>query len=365
MVALQHAARVLPRDGAAGLHLRPTDLAAIAQAYAALGDEVVDAALALFVAGVPVLDGAVLDLGVLQRHQFHHGGVQLVLVADGGGATFEVAHIRALIGDQQRALELAGHGLVDAEVGAELHGAAHARWDVAEAAIAENGAVQGGEVVVGTRHHAAEVLLDQVRVVVHRFAETAEDDALLLERRLKGGLHAHAVEHHIHSHAHQTLLFFQRDAQLLEGLHQFGIGLVQAVELRLLLGRAVVVAVLVVDLGVVHMRPVRLLHLQPQAVGLQPPLQHPLGLVLLRADEADDVLVQPLRGLLALDVRDEAVGVLLLGDLAEDIVGVLCHFVFCSVNPVGRRYTVVRSKNSRRTRRSGWRWGSRTGSLFR
>ena len=162
-------------------------------------------------------------------------------------------------------------------------------------------------------------------MLLHRFAEAHEDDALLLQRRLEGGLHAHAIEHHVHGHANQALLLFERDAQFLEGLHQLGIGLVEAIERRLLLRGTVVVAVLVVDLGVVHMRPVRLLHLQPKAVGFKPPLQHPLGLVLLRADEANDVLVQPFRGLLALDVRDETVGVFLLGDLAEDIVGVLCH----------------------------------------
>ena len=62
VVALQDAARVFPRDGRAGFDLRPGDLAVLATALAALGDEVVDAALAgLRVAGIPVLDGAVLD----------------------------------------------------------------------------------------------------------------------------------------------------------------------------------------------------------------------------------------------------------------------------------------------------------------
>ena len=46
-----------------------------------------------------------------------------------------------------------------------------------------------------------------------------------------------------------------------------------------------------------------LLHLQPGAIGLQPPVEHPLGLVLLGRDEADRVLVQALGRELLLDVR--------------------------------------------------------------
>src|SRR5690606_24819514 len=65
VVALEDAARVLPGDGGARLHLRPADLRARSLAEAALGDEVVDAAAALFVARIPVLHGGVFDLGVL------------------------------------------------------------------------------------------------------------------------------------------------------------------------------------------------------------------------------------------------------------------------------------------------------------
>src|SRR5690606_619526 len=62
VVAQQHAAGVLPGDGRAGLDLGPDDLAARAAALGALGHEVVDAADAVLVAGVPVLHRGVLDL---------------------------------------------------------------------------------------------------------------------------------------------------------------------------------------------------------------------------------------------------------------------------------------------------------------
>jgi hypothetical protein len=77
-------------------------------AVAALGDEVVDAALAVLVARIPVLHRGVLDLGVVQRDQFDHGGVQLVLVALRRRAAFQIGDVAALVGDDQRALELAG-----------------------------------------------------------------------------------------------------------------------------------------------------------------------------------------------------------------------------------------------------------------
>src|SRR5262249_12461884 len=64
IVAAQDAARIFPGDGRAGLELGPGDLRVHAAAVATLGDEVIDAAAAAGVAGVPVLDGRILDLGV-------------------------------------------------------------------------------------------------------------------------------------------------------------------------------------------------------------------------------------------------------------------------------------------------------------
>src|SRR5262245_6861118 len=69
VVAAQNAARIFPGDGGAGLELGPGDLRVLAAAVAALGDEIVDAAAAVLVARVPVLDGRILDLGVIERDQ--------------------------------------------------------------------------------------------------------------------------------------------------------------------------------------------------------------------------------------------------------------------------------------------------------
>ena len=62
VVALQDAARIFPGDGCAGLDLGPGNLGIASLTDAALGDEVEDTAAAVLIAGVPVLDGRVLDL---------------------------------------------------------------------------------------------------------------------------------------------------------------------------------------------------------------------------------------------------------------------------------------------------------------
>src|SRR5207244_6478826 len=106
---------ILPGDRRSGLDLRPRDFRVRLAAIAALGDEVIDSAPALPVTGVPVLYRCVADLRALERDQFHHCGVQLVLVARRCGAAFQVAHVRASVSDEQRALELSGVSGVDAE----------------------------------------------------------------------------------------------------------------------------------------------------------------------------------------------------------------------------------------------------------
>ena len=65
IVALQDAARIFPGDRRAGFDLRPGNLRALAETLAALGDEIVNAAFAFLVAGIPVLHGRIFDLRVV------------------------------------------------------------------------------------------------------------------------------------------------------------------------------------------------------------------------------------------------------------------------------------------------------------
>src|SRR3546814_4589181 len=94
VVAVQYAARIFPRDRRAGFDLRPRHLAALALAEGALGHEIIDAAEPLGIAGIPVLHRRIFDLGIVERYQFDHRGVELVFVAHRRGAAFEVGDIR-------------------------------------------------------------------------------------------------------------------------------------------------------------------------------------------------------------------------------------------------------------------------------
>ncbi len=206
VVAGQNDGRVLLGHGRTGLQLRPADLRVVALTEAPLRDEVVHAALTLSVARVPVLDRGVLDLGVLVGDELDDRGVELVLLAHRGRAALQIAHVRAGLGDNERALELAGAGLVDAEVGGQLHRAGHALRNVHERSVAEDRRVDRGVQVVGVRNDRAHVLPHDLGVLLGRLAEGLKDNALLLQLVLEGGGHGDAVHHGVDGHAGEGLL---------------------------------------------------------------------------------------------------------------------------------------------------------------
>ena len=212
--------------------------------------------------------------------------------------------------------------LVDAEIGRQLHRAAHALGHVDEGAVGEHRRVQRRIEIVGDRDDGAEILLDDLRVLADRLRDRAEDDAGLGQLLLEGGHHRDGIEHRVDRHAgaldagqHRALL--ERNAELLVGGQKLRIDLVEALRSGRLLRRGIVVDVLEIDLGIAHPRPGRLGHGQPAAEGRQPPFEHPFGLALLGRDIADGVLAEALLRLLQLDVGDEPILVLVDVDLAD------------------------------------------------
>src|SRR3546814_16792734 len=74
----------------------------LALAERPLGHEIIDAALAalaVLVAGIPVLDGRIFDLRIVQRDQFDDRRVKLVPVAHRGGAECEMGEMRKRVGE--------------------------------------------------------------------------------------------------------------------------------------------------------------------------------------------------------------------------------------------------------------------------
>ena len=177
-------------------------------------------------------------------------------------------------------------------------------------------------------------------MLLQRFRDWAEDHADLGKLCLEGRSDRHRIEHRIDGdasplHAGENLAFAQRNAKLLVGAQQGRIDLVQRLRPRHRFRCRVVIEVLEVDLGIVHAGPGGLLHGQPPTIGLEPPLGHPLRLGLLGRDEAHDILVQALGGLVGLDVGDESVLVGIDVDGFHPIDGLLDGRHCFSPHPTG------------------------------
>ena len=86
-------------------------------ADATLGDKVVDTTLTLLVARVPILHRGVLHIGIPLHDNLYDCGVKLILITTGCGAALKVAHIGALVGHDERTLELTCTLGIDTEVG--------------------------------------------------------------------------------------------------------------------------------------------------------------------------------------------------------------------------------------------------------
>ena len=168
VIAIQHAAGVFPRNRRACFHLRPADFGSRALAQGPLGHEVINAAPAFGIAGIPVLHRGIFNLGIIERDELHNGGVELIFIAHWRGAAFEIRDIAALICDNQRALKLARIFSIDAEIGAQLHGAADAFGNVDKGPIRKDCAIERGKIIVAHRHDFAEPFFDQLGIFADR-----------------------------------------------------------------------------------------------------------------------------------------------------------------------------------------------------
>ena len=192
------------------------------------------------------------------------------------------------------------------------------------------------------RHHGPEILAHQIGIFADGLRDRHEDHAGFRQLFLEGRGDRDGIEHRVDRDAAprldacQHLLLAQRDAELLVGLENLRVDLVQGLRRRDSLRRGVVVDVVVIDLVVRHARPVRLLHGQPALIGIEAPLEHPLRLALLGRDEADHVLGEALRRLLHLDVGLEPV--LILVDVDQREPGRLFPAQQASVSPTAHGF---------------------------
>src|SRR5262249_29128760 len=178
---------------------------------------------------------------------------------------------------------------VDPEIGLQRDLHVHALRHVDEAAAGPDGGVERRELVVTRWDHAGEVLLEQFGMLPEPRVGVQEDDALLLQ------VLADLVVDHLGlvlrgDAGDESLLFRLGDAELVVGVLDVRGKLVPAG--GLLLGRPdEVLDVVEVDAGQVR-APVGHGLAPEQLVALQPEIEHPLWLVLLGRDIADDLLGQ-------------------------------------------------------------------------
>ena len=249
----------------------------------ALGDEVVDVV-------APVLDGRVANPRALLDDDLDHRAVQAGGAVGGRRAALHVVQAGALVGDDQGPLELAHVLRVDPEVGLQRQLDMDALGHVDEGSAGPDRRVQRRELVVVRRNDGAEVLPEDLRVLLQPLVGPHEDDALRLE--LGADVVVHDLRVVLAAHPGEVLLLGLGDAQPVVGAPDV-VGHVVPVLQRLAGAGDVVVDVLEVDPAHVAAPGGQRARLE-MAVGLEPQLGHPLRLILDPADLRHDVGVQAL-----------------------------------------------------------------------
>ena len=213
-----------------------------------------------------------------------------------GGAALDVVNVGALLGDDQRPLELAHVLRVDPEVGLQRHVDLHALRDVDEGAARPHGRVERSELVVVGRDDRRPVLADEVLVLAQRGVHVGEDHALGLE--LLVDLVVDDLGLVLGADAGEELALGLGDAEAVEGvLDVLGdLGPVAAVAVR---GADEVVDVVPVDLVEVA-APLRGRAGEEVVERLEAEVAHPLRLLLVLGDRLDDLAAQALRGLVGI-----------------------------------------------------------------
>ena len=279
-------------------------------AYTPLGHEIEYTSLTLGISRIPVLDGRILNLGILLYNNLHHCRMKLVFITHRSSTSLHVTHIRALIRHNQRPLELSCSCRIYTEITRQFHRAAHPFRNIHERTVTEHGRIERRIEVISHRHHRSQIFLHKVRMFTNGLRERAENYPFLCKRSTESRSHRYGIENRIYGHTGQSRPLMKRNAQFVECLFQFRIYLLRTVLISL--GSRIIYYILKVNLRNIKMCPLRERHLLPAAESIQTELKHPLRLLLLRRDQAYDILVQTLGYEFLLDIGDEAVLILLV-----------------------------------------------------
>ena len=320
IVAGQDAARIFPRQRRTGLDLRPRQPRILTLADTALRHEVIDTAAPLLIAGIPVLHGRIFHFGIFHHDDLHHGRMQLVFIPLGRSAALHVTHVGPFVGHDQRPLELPRPGRIDPEIGRKLHRAVNPLGHITERTVRKDRRIERREKVIGTRHDAAQILADQLRIIADRLGHRTKDNSLFRKGLPESSLHRYGIHHRIDRHAGHDHLLLERYPQLIESSLQLRIDLVQTVQFRFGFRSRVVDNILEINLRQVEVRPTRHRHRLPMPESFQTVFEHPLRFSLFGRDQPHHLLVQTFRDHFGLDVGREAVFVFGTGQFRQYLI---------------------------------------------
>src|SRR5215210_3087270 len=240
----------------------------------------------------PVLDGRVPDARARLRYQLDDRRMERVRGVGRGRAALDVVDVRALVGDDERPLELAHVLRVDTEVRLKRDVDVDPRRDVHERSTRPDRGVERRELVVVGRDDGPEVLAHEVLVLAQAAVHVHEDDAALLPLLLERVVDDLGLV--LRPDAGERLALGLRDAQLVESVLDIVGHVVPGT--ALVLHRPDVVVDLIEVQVVQVAAPLRGRLLVERLESLQPKLEHPLGLVLVLGDHGDDLRVDALPG---------------------------------------------------------------------
>ncbi len=135
-----------------------------------------------------------------------------------------------------------------------------------------------------------------------------------------GGLDADGVHDGVYGHSGKLFLLLQGDAELVEGLYQLRVHLVETLLQFLFLGGGIIGDSLEVYLRYVEVSPAGHGQREPMPVSLQTEFEKPFRLTLHSRDKPNDVFIQPRRDNLRLDVARKAVFIFSIGGLLQEVI---------------------------------------------
>ena len=168
--------------------------------------------------------------------------------------------------------------------------------------------------------------LNELGVVLDGFAYGAEYYAELREFFLERGFDGNGVHNGVDGHSGKHHALFERYAELVERLGEFGVYLLFAV--ALCFGRGVVGDGLVVDFGHVDVPPFGLFQGLPVVQRLEPEVEQPFRFAFLCGYGAHHVVVEPLGYYFGGNVGGKTIFVLLFGYAADELVFIVSFVVF-------------------------------------